>query len=501
MSGFFGVISPTNCLSDLYYGTDYHSHLGTRRAGLAVLGPNGFASRIHDISGATFRPKFSPDLDTLPAATMGIGIISDYEDQPLVISSHLGMFAIATVSVVKNTAELVRSVFDNRRTHFSIMGDGEVNPTELIATLINNGDTFAEGIRIAQTSVKGSCSLVLLTDKGLFAARDPYGRTPVILGRKRTGTDAATIVQRTLSAAPEPTPSVAVASESCSLPNLGYDVVRELGPGEIVFIRPDGSVETVRPADKDCRVCTFLWTYYGFPSSSYEGVSVEEARYESGRRLASHDRVEADFVTGVPDSGTGHGLGYAHASGLPYKRPFIKYTPTWARSFTPPKQAQRNVVAHMKLIPVPSLLDGKRILFCDDSIVRGTQLRETAGILYGYGVKELHARIACPPLLFGCPFLNFTRSRSALELIARRVILDMTGKDDDETARRFSDPDTPDYAEMVRRIGKQLNLTTLAFQRIDDCLASVGIPKERLCTYCWTGRDGAACAGCPHCGM
>ncbi len=473
MSGFFGVVSKNNCISDLFYGTDYHSHLGTRRAGLALHGPLGFASRIRDISNSQFRSKFSSDAADL-SGNMGIGVISDYEDQPLVISSHLGQFAIATVSVIHNTAALVRSVFDNRRTHFSMMGDGEVNPTELIATLINNGDTFAEGIRIAQTAIEGSCSLLLLTPEGLYAARDARGRTPVALGRK---TDA------------NGQPVYAAASESCALPNLGYELFRELGPGEIVRIVPGNEIETLRPADAACRICTFLWIYYGFPASTYEGVNVEASRYESGRRLAGHDRAEADFVTGVPDSGTGHGLGYAHAAGLPYRRPFVKYTPTWARSFMPPTQSLRDHIAHMKLIPIPSLLQGQRVLFCDDSIVRGTQLHDTARILYGHGVKELHARIACPPLLFGCPFLNFSRSRGALELIARRVILEMTGKDDDETARTFADPDTPQYAEMVRRICGKLGLTSLAYQRIDDCLAAIGIPACRLCTYCWTGSD------------
>ena len=483
MSGFFGVVSKKNCITDIFYGTDYHSHLGTRRAGIAVHGPLGFASRIRDISNSQFRSKFMSDAAEL-SGNMGVGVISDYEDQPLVISSHLGQFAIATVSVIRNTEELVKSVFDNRRTHFSIMGDGEVNPTELIATLINNGDSFEQGIRIAQESIDGSCTLLVLTPQGLYAARDRYGRTPPVLGAKKT--EDGTVI--------------AAASESCALPNLGYEIFRELGPGEIVFIAPGGEVTTLRPADADCRVCTFLWIYYGFPASAYEGVGVEESRYASGRLLAGHDRADVDFVTGVPDSGTGHALGYAHASGLPYCRPFVKYTPTWARSFMPPTQSLRDRIAHMKLIPIPSLLKGKRVLFCDDSIVRGTQLRDTARILYSYGVKELHARIACPPLLFGCKFLNFSRSRGTLELIARRVILEMTGRDDDETARSFANPDSPEYAEMVRRICKELNLTSLAYQRIDDCLASIGIPPERLCTYCWTGKDGPCghCAGCPH---
>ena len=482
MSGFFGVISKSNCVSDLFYGTDYHSHLGTRRAGMAVHGPMGFSSRIRDISNSQFRSKFASDATDL-SGNMGVGVISDYDDQPLVISSHLGHFAIATVGVIHNQDALVKSVFDNRRTHFSMMGDGEVNPTELVATLINNGDTFPEGIRIAQTSIQGSCSLLLLTPKGLYAARDPRGRTPVVVGTKTDANGA---------------PVFAVASESCALPNLGFSPEHELGPGEIVFIAPGEGVKVIRPADSDCRICTFLWIYYGFPASTYEGANVEAARYESGRRLAGHDRVDADFVTGVPDSGTGHGLGYAHAAGLPYKRPFVKYTPTWARSFMPPTQSLRDHIAHMKLIPIPGLLKDQRVLFCDDSIVRGTQLRDTARILFGYGVKELHARIACPPLLFGCPFLNFSRSRGNLELIARRVILEMPGRDDDETARAFADPDTPEYAEMVARIRHHLGLTSLAYQRIDDCLASIGIPENRLCTYCWTGRDDPACADCPH---
>lgn len=475
MSGFFGVTSKQDCLEDLFYGTDYHSHLGTRRGGLAVVGKDGFSRHIHDISNAQFRSKFSTEVSSM-AGRKGIGVISDYEDQPLIIGSHLGTYAIATVGVLTNLAELLRIAYADRGVHFSNMNDGGVNPTELVAALINRGATFAEGIRMAQEAIQGSCSLLLLTEDAVYAARDRYGRTPIMLGRKE-GTHA-------------------VAFESCALPNLGYERVRDLGPGEIVRLTEEG-VETLQPAGDDLRVCSFLWVYYGFPSSTYEGVNVEEARYRSGAMLARRDSVRVDYASGVPDSGTGHGLGYANEAGIPFKRPFVKYTPTWSRSFMPPVQSMRDTVAKMKLIPVPEIIRGSRLLFCDDSIVRGTQLRDTANMLYGYGAREVHVRIACPPLLFGCKFLNFSRSTSVLELAGRRAMLALSGRNDDRTAVRFADPDSDEYRAMVGKVSQELNLTTLQYQRLDDCVAAIGLPKRKLCTYCWDGVEGSGgCAGC-----
>lgn len=475
MSGFFGVVGKQDCLADLFYGTDYHSHLGTRRGGMAVHGSDGFSRHIHDISNAQFRSKFSTEVSHM-AGRKGIGVISDYEDQPLIVGSHLGTYALVTVGIVTNLAALIERAYRDRIAHFSHMNDGDVNPTELVAALINQGSSFAEGIRIAQEAIEGSCSLLLLTADSVYAARDRYGRTPIVLGRKK---DAH-----------------AVAFESCALPNLGYDHMRDLGPGEIVRLTEDG-VETLRAPDEDLRVCSFLWVYYGFPSSTYEGVNVEESRYRSGAMLARRDSVDVDYVSGVPDSGTGHGLGYAHEARLPFKRPFVKYTPTWSRGFMPPVQAMRDTVAKMKLIPVPEVIRDRRLLFCDDSIVRGTQLRDTAGMLYSYGAREVHVRVACPPLLFGCKFLNFSRSNSVLELAGRRAMLELSGRNDDETARRFADPDSPEYQAMVDTVASSLNLSSLRYQRLDDCVAAIGLPKTRLCTYCWDGTEGPdRCAGC-----
>jgi amidophosphoribosyltransferase len=474
MGGFFGVVSKQECLTDLFYGTDYHSHLGTMRGGLAVLGEKGFTRVIHDITTTAFRSKFEPDLPRFQGRA-GIGIISDYEDQPLVIASHLGQFAIVTVGVITNLPALVQELYMRRPVQFSEMSIGGVNPTELVATLINTQDSFAAGIRYAQERIQGSCSMLVLTETGdLYAARDRYGRTPVILGEKEG--------------------AFAVAFETCSFSNLDYRVRRDLGPGEVVRLTAEGE-ETCLPPGPEMAICAFLWVYYGYPASSYEGQCVEKVRYRCGESLARRDagKFQADMVAGVPDSGVGHALGYARAAAVPYARPFVKYTPTWPRSFMPQKQDHRELIARMKLIPVPDLIRGQRIVFCDDSIVRGTQLRDQVHRLYDDGASEIHMRIACPPLLFGCRFLNFSRSRSEMDLAARRAIKELEG--DAADIDSYRDPDGAHYASMVERIQKRLGLASLRYQRLDDLRAAIGVPSEKICTFCWSGRD-ISCKGC-----
>ena len=467
MGGFFGVASKENCNFDLFFGTDYHSHLGTRRAGMAVYGENGFQKSIHNIENSPFRTKFDKELDSLNG-NYGIGCISDYEAQPILVRSHHGTYAITTVSKINNSKELVDEIVANR-THFFEMANGEINATELIAALINQKDNFIEGIRYAQERVDGSVSMLILTEKGIYAARDKYGRTPVVLGKKE-GANCACF-------------------ESFSYLNLGYQDHRELGPGEIVVF-DENQVKTLVAPGKDMKICTFLWVYYGYPSAKYEGVNVEEMRYKCGQLLARRDNVEADVVAGVPDSGTAHAVGYANESGIPFSRPFIKYTPTWPRSFMPTIQKQRNLIAHMKLIPVHELIRDKKLLLIDDSIVRGTQLRETTEFLYESGAKEVHIRPACPPLLFGCKYLNFSRSSSEMELIARRVIEELEGGPvSDEILQKYADPDTLEYEKMVDGICKKLNFTSLRYHRLDDMLESVGIDPDQLCTYCWNGKE------------
>ena len=466
MGGFFGVASKDDCVSDLFYGTDYHSHLGTRRGGLATLNHEGFTRIIHNIENAQFRSKFDDDIGEF-GGHIGIGVISDYEDQPLIIGSHLGRYAIVTVGVVKNLDGLVKKAFGKKNVHFSEMGGGEVNPTELIATLINQEATFTDGLRRVQESVEGSCSIMLLTDEGVYVARDRLGRTPAILGRKE-GAFAATI-------------------ETCSFPNLGYTTVRELGPGEIVLLTPEGIEDKAPPGDR-MQMCAFLWVYYGYPASSYEGINVEDARNRCGAALAKNDDVEIDLVAGVPDSGTAHAIGYANEAGVPYRRPFVKYTPTWPRSFMPQNQTVRDLVARMKLIPVRELIDGQRMLFCEDSIVRGTQLRDTIQRLFDCGAKEVHMRPACPPLIHGCKFLNFSRSRSELDLAGRRAINELEGEDGKNLAE-YADCNSDKHCAMVDRIARRLNLTSLKYQRLEDLVEAIGLPKERLCTYCWDGVE------------
>ncbi len=465
MGGFFGVASADDCVADLFYGTDYHSHLGTRRGGMVTTSDGRFKRNIHDISNAPFRTKFEEELPK-HQGRLGLGVISDYEDQPLLITSHHGVYALATVGRVNNLDALVHEALATRGTHLSEFKGNEHNPTEVVATLVNRQETLVEGLRWAQKKVQGSCSMLLLTPDALYAARDRLGRTPVVVGRRHG--------------------AFAVALESSALPNLDYEPVRELGPGEIVRLTPDG-VETVAPPGEHMQICSFLWIYYGYPASTYEGVNTEAARNRCGEALARRDDVEVDCVAGIPDSGIGHAIGYAAEKGVPYRRPFVKYTPTWPRSFMPQEQRVRDLVASMKLIPIRDLIDGKRILFCEDSIVRGTQLRDIIVRVFGLGAREVHMRPACPPLVHGCRFLNFSRSRSELDLAARRAVKDIEG-DAGVRLDEYADPDSDRYAAMVERIREQLGLTTLRYQRLEDMIAAIGLPRERLCTFCWNGE-------------
>ncbi len=468
MGGFFGVASKTDCVFDLFFGTDYHSHLGTRRAGMAVYSQDkGFDRAIHNIENSPFRTKFDKDVNSMEG-TYGIGCISDYEPQPLLIRSHHGTYAITTVGRINNQEEIVKQLFTKGHAHFLEMSGGDINATELVAAIINQKDNLVEGIKYAQEVIEGSMTMLLMTPKGIYAARDKMGRTPVSIGKK----DGA----------------YCAAFEEFSYLNLGYTPVRELGPGEIAVITPE-YVRTLISPGKDMKICTFLWVYYGYPSSSYEGISVEQMRYNCGARLAERDDVKPDIVAGVPDSGIAHAVGYANRSGIPFSRPFIKYTPTWPRSFTPTIQSQRNLIAKMKLIPVHDLIEGKKLLLIDDSIVRGTQLGETTQFLYESGAKEVHIRPACPPIMYGCKYLNFSRSSSEMDLIARRVIRDIEGADREIDLMKYVNPDTPEYAEMVDRICKQLNFTSLRYHRLDDMIEAVGIDRDKLCTYCWDGRE------------
>ena len=468
MGGFFAAASTTDCVTDVFYGTDYHSHLDTRRGGLATLNDQGFCRHIHNIENAQFRSKFEDDIARMTGRT-GIGVISDLEDQPLIIGSHLGVYAIVTVGAIWNLQQLVQRALA-KGAHFSEISGGQINPTELVATLINQGSSFVEGIRMAQDAIEGSCSMLLLTADGIYAARDKFGRTPIGLAHK-DGAWAATL-------------------ETCALPNLGYQLDRQLGPGEIVRLTAEGA-ESLAPALGPMQICAFLWVYYGYPASSYEGINVEAARYRCGAALASRDEVAVDCAAGIPDSGVAHALGYANARGIPYNRPFVKYTPTWPRSFMPQDQSVRDLVARMKLIPIEDLIRGRRLLFCEDSIVRGTQLKDTIQRLFDSGATEVHMRPACPPLLFGCRFLNFSRSRSELDLAGRTAIREMEGDGPVDLAS-YVDPQGEKHQAMVARICRRLNLTTLKYQRLDDLVAAIGLPKEQLCTFCWDG----ACLGC-----
>ena len=468
MSGFFGVASKKDCVMDLFFGVDYHSHLGTRRGGMAVCGENGFNRSIHNIENSPFRTKFERDIEEFEE-NVEIGCISDSEAQPLLVNSHLGSFAITTVGRVNNLEELKEECFQKGTSHFLEMSGGVINPTELVAALINQKDSIVEGIKNAQDKIKGSMSILLMTPEGIYCARDKFGRTPVIIGKKED--------------------AYCATFESSAFLNLGYHHVKDLGPAEIAFITADGMVQKQKPSDK-MKICSFLWVYYGYPTSTYEGVNVEAMRYQCGDMLARRDNVKPDSVAGVPDSGIAHAVGYANRSGYPFSRPFIKYTPTWPRSFMPQSQGQRNLIAKMKLIPVQELIKDKSLLLIDDSIVRGTQLRETTEFLYNSGAKEVHVRPACPPLLYGCKYLNFSRSNSELDLITRRVIQDFEGENvSDEVLKKYADPDSEEYQKMLDEICKRLKFTSLRYHRLDDMIASIGIEPCKLCTYCWNGEE------------
>lgn len=470
MSGFFGVASKEDCVLELFYGVDYHSHLGTRRGGMAVHGEDGFDRAIHNIENTPFRTKFDKDVGNMKG-NIGIGCISDYEPQPLLFSSKIGSFSLAFVGKVNNYEELLEDLYSRSKTHFQKMTNGTVNVTELIAALICEKDSFAEGIRYVQDLVDGSLSMLLMTEEGIYAARDKMGRTPIVVGHKEG--------------------AYCLSFESHAYINLGFQDYKELGPGEIVYVTPE-SVETLVEPGKEMKICSFLWVYYGYPTSAYEGVNVEEMRYRCGSMLAKRDgdSVHPDIVAGVPDSGIAHAIGYANESGVPYARPFIKYTPTWPRSFMPTNQSQRNLIARMKLIPVKALIEDKKLLLIDDSIVRGTQLRETTEFLYRSGAKEVHVRPACPPIMYGCKYLNFSRSRSEMELIARQMIQKREGDNcPQEVLDEYADPCTCKYEQMIEDIRKQQNFTTLRYHRLDDLLASIGIEPCKVCTYCFNGKE------------
>ena len=468
MGGFFGVASKEDCMFDLFFGTDYHSHLGTRRAGMAVYSKEkGYDRAIHNIENSPFRTKFDKDVNEM-RGNIGIGCISDFEPQPLMVRSHHGTYAITTVGKINNTDSLIQTLFDKGHSHFLEMSGGDINATELVASIINQKDNLVEGIQYAQEVIEGSMTILIMTPLGIYAARDRLGRTPVVVGKKD---DAC-----------------CVSFESFAFLNLGYSMERELGPGEIVVVTPEGAKTLVSPG-KDMKICTFLWVYYGYPSSSYEGISAEEMRYRCGALLAERDNVKPDIVAGVPDSGLAHAIGYANRSGVPFARPFIKYTPTWSRSFMPTIQSQRNLIAKMKLIPVKELIENKSLLLIDDSIVRGTQLGETTEFLYQSGAKEVHIRTACPPIMFGCKYLNFSRSTSEMDLITRRVIKEIEDEGKKIDLKNYVDPDSEEYADMVNRIGKKLNFTSLRYHRVDDLVKAVGLDRSKLCTYCMDGRE------------
>ncbi|MCE5242107.1 MAG: amidophosphoribosyltransferase [Desulfobacteraceae bacterium] len=465
MGGLFGIVSTSDCVTDLFYGTDYHSHLGTRLGGMAVSNSQGVQRAIHSIENSYFRSKFEPELDGFHG-NRGIGVISDTDPQPLVARSHLGTFGIITVGKINNMEDLVLHALNERQSFFDTNG-GMVNPTEMVAKLICKEQNFVDGIRKAQSAIRGSCSLLLLTDRGIYAARDRLGRTPLVIGRREG--------------------ALAVSSESCAFANLGFETERFLGPGEIVLLTADGW-EQCAPPGPHMQVCSFLWVYYGYPASEYEGINVEYVRNTCGEALARNDDTDVDCVAGIPDSGIGHAIGYASERKIPYLRPYVKYTPTWPRSFMPQNQQLRDLVARMKLIPIRKLIEGKRLLFCEDSIVRGTQLKNNIQLLFDRGAREVHMRPACPPLIHACEFLNFSTSRSTLDLIARKAILKLEG---------IGDKDLETYAQcgseknlaMIEEIRKQLSLTTLKYQRLGDLVASIGLPKEKLCTHCWDGTS------------
>ena len=466
MGGFFGTIKKSSCVNDLFYGTDYNSHLGTKRAGLVTFDQEkGFSRSIHSLEHDYFRSRFERELDSF-SGNSGIGVISDTDPQPILINSHLGRYAVVTVAKINNMREIAKELMD-QRMHLSEMSANNINPTELVALMINLGDTFVDGINIVYNKVKGSCSMLILTEDGIIAARDALGRTPIVIGVKDEG--------------------YAATSETTALPNLDFKRLRDIGPGEIVKLKADGIEQLQKPFSK-CQICSFLWVYYGFPASCYEGINTEYVRETAGEVMGREDDTEVDCVCGVPDSGVGTALGYAVGHNTPYKRAVLKYTPTWPRSFTPGNQSLRNLVAKMKLIPNEAILRGNRVAFCDDSIVRGTQLRDNVKTFFENGATEVHARISCPPLVYGCPFIGFTASKSDLELITRRIIQDFEG-DPNKNLDKYATTDSPEYKRMVEEIGRQLGLTSVKFNKIETLIDAIGLPKERVCTHCFDGSS------------
>ena len=466
MGGFFGTISTKECVNDLFYGTDYNSHLGTKRAGMVTFDPeHGFNRSIHSLERDYFRSRFEDELDSFHGC-QGLGVISDTDPQPIIVNSHLGRYAVVTVAKINNLREIADELLA-QRMHLSEMSANNINQTELVALMINMGNTFVEGINNVYRKIEGSCSMLILTEDGIIAARDFLGRTPIVIGKKEG--------------------AYAVSSETSSFPNLDYKVVRDIGPGEIVRLRTSG-MEVMQPPFEREQICSFLWVYYGFPTSDYEGINVEAVRERNGRKLGQDDDTEVDCVCGVPDSGVGTALGYAEGKGVPYERAVLKYTPTWPRSFTPGNQSRRNLVAKMKLIPNGALLKDRRVVFCDDSIVRGTQLRDNVRTFFEYGAKEVHCRISCPPLVYGCPFIGFTASKSDLELITRQIIRDFEG-DDRKNLEKYARTDSPQYQRMVAEIARRLGLSSLKFAKLENLIESIGMPKCRVCTHCFDGTS------------
>ncbi|MCP3875307.1 MAG: amidophosphoribosyltransferase [Desulfobacteraceae bacterium] len=465
MGGFFGCVSKLACNKELFYGTDYLSHLGTKRGGIATVDNEGFHRTIHNLENAYFRSKFDSDIDKL-TGNMGIGVISDTDSQPIIIHSHLGKFAVVTVGKIANLEDLAKEAF-SKNVHFAEASQGDINPSELVAILISQKGSFKEGIANAQAKIKGSCSMLILTDSGVFAARDRLGRTPVVIGKRDN--------------------AFAASSESSAFSNLGFEPEYYVGPNEIIFMTPEGFEQIQAPGDK-MQICSFLWVYYGYPVSSYEGINTEKVRYNCGKALAKRETITADLVAGIPDSGIGHAVGFANESKISYMRPYVKYTPTWPRSFMPQNQEMRDLVAQMKLIPIREVIDGKRIIFCDDSVVRGTQLKDNTKILYEYGAKEVHMRIACPCLIHPCEFLNFSTSRSTLDLAGRKAIYDIEGTEDTDLTDYAKDG-SQKHTAMIERIIERLNLTSLRYQKLDDLIEAIGLPKEKLCTHCWDGTS------------
>ena len=471
MGGFFGCIADKECVNDLFYGTDYNSHLGTKRAGLVTFDPErGFNRSIHSLERDYFRSRFEDELDSFHGH-QGLGIISDTDPQPIIVNSHLGRYAVVTVAKINNQREIADELLA-QRMHFSEMSANNINQTELVALLINMGNTFVEGINNVYRKIEGSCSMLILTEDGIIAARDFLGRTPIVIGKKEG--------------------AYAVSSETSSFPNLDYKVVRDLGPGEIVRLHHDG-YEVMQHAFEREQICSFLWVYYGFPASDYEGINVEDVREKNGRKLGEDDDTEVDCVCGVPDSGVGTALGYAEGKGVPYERAVLKYTPTWPRSFTPGNQSRRALVARMKLIPNGALLKDRRVVFCDDSIVRGTQLRDNVRTFFEYGAKEVHCRISCPPLVYGCPFIGFTTSKTDMELITRQIIRDFEG-DDKKNLEKYAQTGSPEYQRMVDEIARRLGLTTLKFAKLEDLIEAIGMPKCKVCTHCFDGTSYCRCS-------